>query len=479
MERVCRVLRWPIVVPMLLGVAALLTIGSCAAVEADVRRDVQAVIAASGYESLSIGSISYRTVDVAGPGEAEEDVLAAVEQLRSTREVQYSTIEVASPVADPEDNQAPTAVSEAPIDLRGIVEGGSLTLEGTVPNETMRTSIVDAAVQAFGAASVSSVALDSGDGPGSTETASDADDFITALQVVAPHLLSGEISSRDGALTITGVASTSSAVDAIEVALAQLGAVDVVVQQSALQLGGTVSSGAIEFSGVVPDDAARTAIINAANAAFGEANVSTALEPTTGPPSEQDLGYVEDVVAILQPLAEGLEEGVFDIAGGQLRITGTAASVEGLAALQAGLDALTTLVPSSTVALPPGRDAIQTIERLLEETAITFEPGSEVLTEQGSVVVDQIAEILLEAFTDDPSLELLIAGHTDDQGQADANLVLSLAQASAVRTALIERGLPGGSLTAVGFGQTQPVAPNDSPEGREQNRRIEFTVLEG
>jgi outer membrane protein OmpA-like peptidoglycan-associated protein len=75
-----------------------------------------------------------------------------------------------------------------------------------------------------------------------------------------------------------------------------------------------------------------------------------------------------------------------------------------------------------------------------------------------------------------PGLMLQIEGHTDSVGTDDFNQQLSEHRAGSVRDFLAEQGVPGSSITARGFGKTQPVAANDTPEGRQRNRRVEIIV---
>ncbi len=67
-----------------------------------------------------------------------------------------------------------------------------------------------------------------------------------------------------------------------------------------------------------------------------------------------------------------------------------------------------------------------------------------------------------------------IVGHTDNSGSRALNLNLSQARAETVKSYLAGKGAEPGTLTAIGVGPDQPVAPNDSDEGRSRNRRIEF-----
>ena len=83
-----------------------------------------------------------------------------------------------------------------------------------------------------------------------------------------------------------------------------------------------------------------------------------------------------------------------------------------------------------------------------------------------------------------PNSKIVVYGHTDNlpvgpglqqQGIPD-NLVLSTRRAADVVTYLISQGVPAASISAKGFGDTRPVASNDTPQGRAQNRRIEITI---
>jgi outer membrane protein OmpA-like peptidoglycan-associated protein len=77
-----------------------------------------------------------------------------------------------------------------------------------------------------------------------------------------------------------------------------------------------------------------------------------------------------------------------------------------------------------------------------------------------------------------PSLRLSVEGHTDSVGGDDYNQQLSERRAEAVRDYLVQQGIASETVTASGFGKTAPVASNDTPEGRQQNRRVEL-VLSG
>ena len=103
---------------------------------------------------------------------------------------------------------------------------------------------------------------------------------------------------------------------------------------------------------------------------------------------------------------------------------------------------------------------------------VTFEAGSSDLTNEGAVVVDNVARLLEQS----PGIRIEVHGHTDSDGDESANQVLSQQRAQAVVAALAQRGIDSSRLTAVGFGEAQPIAPNITAEGRATNRRIEFVA---
>jgi len=107
--------------------------------------------------------------------------------------------------------------------------------------------------------------------------------------------------------------------------------------------------------------------------------------------------------------------------------------------------------------------------------AIVFETGKAVIKPESEPVLDQ-----LKAFLElKKQISLVrIEGHTDNVGAAKDNLKLSGDRALAVKNWLINKGIDGKRLISVGFGDTKPVADNSKDEGRAQNRRTEFIIVE-
>lgn len=115
-------------------------------------------------------------------------------------------------------------------------------------------------------------------------------------------------------------------------------------------------------------------------------------------------------------------------------------------------------------------DALEENGRVATQ-GIYFASGSDKVQPESTPTLVEIAEMLKAH----PDLDLLIEGHTDNVGGAAANLSLSDRRAAAVRQILISTyKIDGNRLTTMGFGDTVPVAPNTTPEGRQQNRRVEL-----
>lgn len=89
----------------------------------------------------------------------------------------------------------------------------------------------------------------------------------------------------------------------------------------------------------------------------------------------------------------------------------------------------------------------------------------------------RLLEPVVEIFQRYPDLEVEVAGHTDSIGSADYNQRLSERRAAAVRDYLISRGIAADNLQARGYGEEEPIASNDTEDGRQQNRRVEIRIL--
>ncbi len=127
-------------------------------------------------------------------------------------------------------------------------------------------------------------------------------------------------------------------------------------------------------------------------------------------------------------------------------------------------------------------DSLQQIAQVKEEargTVITlsgqvlFVTGKAELLPAARDALGQVAKALLDNGENQP---ITIEGHTDSRGNEDQNQLLSKQRADTVRDYLIGLGVKQERITTVGYGETRPIATNDTPEGRANNRRVEIVI---
>ncbi|NBX08830.1 MAG: OmpA family protein [Marivivens sp.] len=238
----------------------------------------------------------------------------------------------------------------------------------------------------------------------------------------------------------------------------------------------------LDLSGRVPDDLTNMVIENYARAKFaGDEIVMGTLVDSEGLPA----GWQVRVLAGLDALSN-LSNGTVTIQSDTILITGqtgdeeASANISGLLVEKFGSDATFSVdveyVPQLdlVVETPSSEDCVAQINVVTEDRKITFDPGSATLTTDTLPVMDDIAEILSQCV----DIELEIAGYTDSQGSEEMNARLSQNRAESVVSALRMRRIITSSFTAKGYGEADPIADNDTEEGREANRRIEFHLVQ-
>jgi outer membrane protein OmpA-like peptidoglycan-associated protein len=106
-------------------------------------------------------------------------------------------------------------------------------------------------------------------------------------------------------------------------------------------------------------------------------------------------------------------------------------------------------------------------------SGVSFDTGGHNLTLDARKRLDVVAHALKEY----PERNIAIAGYTDNTGREETNLALSQKRADSVKAYLISQGVPSQRLASEGRGESNPVASNDTPEGKAGNRRVEITML--
>jgi OmpA-OmpF porin, OOP family len=233
----------------------------------------------------------------------------------------------------------------------------------------------------------------------------------------------------------------------------------------------------LTLTGYVPDNNLHTAIVAAATRKFFSEKVVDNLKASLGAPA----GFANAVIPALGALSR-LSTGTLVISDREVKLSGDALFDAALGQLRGNLvkdfpqgwqlKADLTVKPA---AAPVDASVCQQLfSELLAKGTIRFESGRSNLDLDSAGLLDHLTEVALRC----PTTNIEVAGHTDTDGDNAANQVLSEKRAQAVVEYLVKAGLPASRFTAIGYGSIQPVAVNDTEEGKARNRRIEFVVKE-
>jgi outer membrane protein OmpA-like peptidoglycan-associated protein/uncharacterized protein YidB (DUF937 family) len=248
-------------------------------------------------------------------------------------------------------------------------------------------------------------------------------------------------------------------------------------------------NGVVQASGSVRDEDAKTSIVNALNAVFGADKVKSAISID---PSATAASWLGNLRTGLEALKGANVDAIFE--GNKVNVGGAAMddSARGkiIAALSSALGVGITVgaltdKTAEAVAVANNRATtelaslgsgfgVKDLLFALNDSMVNFASDS-------ADVPESMAPFLKTAAADLKQLKtghvLEIAGYTDNTGDAALNLALSQKRAEAVREALIKYGADPDMLVAKGYGEADPVANNDTAEGRLKNRRIEYHVV--
>lgn len=231
----------------------------------------------------------------------------------------------------------------------------------------------------------------------------------------------------------------------------------------------------LTLTGFVPDNNVHAAIAAAAGRKFFNEKIVDNLKASAGAPQ----GFSSVAIQTLGALSR-VSSGSLELSDRNIKLTGDA--LYAVAADQIR-NSLGGELPqgwkaNAEVAVKPVASAVdptvcqQLFFELLAKARIRFESGRATIDQDSIGLLDRLIETALRC----PNANIEVGGHTDTDGEAAANQTLSEKRAQSVADYLVKAGLPTDRLRAVGYGSSQPVAVNDTDEGKAKNRRIDFNV---
>jgi len=252
------------------------------------------------------------------------------------------------------------------------------------------------------------------------------------------------------------------------------------VQGPAEFIGTLSPEGQVQLRGRVADELSRNALYSYSRAKFGSNAIYGAARLDADLPAGWSLRVLAGVEALAE-LNQGsvvVQQNFVDVRG----VTGNPdarANITRLLSEKLGASEDYNIEVTYEKKLDPvasltkSQDCIGLINEVQQDRKISFDPGSSDLDANGLSVVTSIAEIIKTC----EDMKLEISGHTDSQGSEAMNQSLSQARADAVLHALIAQRVLTKGMLAKGFGEVSPIATNETEEGREKNRRIEFNLI--
>ncbi|WGS21361.1 MULTISPECIES: OmpA family protein [unclassified Bradyrhizobium] len=452
---------WPGVIPLVIfwGIAAWT---STATVEADLAARSNAALKETVLDKRRI-SVDGRDVTFAANAFSEDGRLSAVASVEAVPGVRLV-------------NDETRLVAEAkPYVWSAERDVGRVTLGGNAPLPSSKGKLVEAAKAHLGGVEVADQMALARGAPSRFDTAA-----LLLLDQIG-KLKDGKITLTDTKVSLVGMARELGGREAIAEALKNLpegysiAANDIKAPPYVFQAYKDPVALTLTLTGYVPDNTAHAALIAAAGRNFFSEKVVDNLKASLGAPS----GFTAAVVPALGALSR-LSTGTLVVSDREVKLSGDALYDAAAGQIRSGLGkefpqgwqykAEVTVKPPSA---PVDASVCQQLfADILVKGRIRFESGKADIVPDSVGLLDRLIETAMRC----PTTNIEIAGHTDSDGDEAANQALSEKRAQAVVDYLVRAGLPANRFTAVGFGSTQPVASNDTADGKAQNRRIEFVV---
>ena len=295
------------------------------------------------------------------------------------------------------------------------------------------------------------------------------------------RLKDGKVSISDASVSLSGMARELGGREAIAGALRGLPEGFSIAENAVkappyvFQANKDPVANTLTLGGYVPDDKAHAELVAAAKRKFLNEKVVDNLKASVGAPQ----GFQNAATAALGALSR-LSTGSLTLSDREVKIAGDAFYDIAAEQVRGGLtmDLPQGWRTQADISTKPPSAAVDTsvcqqlFSDLLALGRIRFETGKANIDRDSYGLLDRLVETALRC----PSASVEVSGHTDSDGDEAANMALSERRAQAVVDYLMRAGLPGERLKAIGYGETKPVASNDTEEGKAQNRRIEFLV---
>jgi OOP family OmpA-OmpF porin len=350
-----------------------------------------------------------------------------------------------------------------------------VTLGGSAPLPQVKGRLVEAAKAGLGNIEVADQMTLSRGAPPRFDAAA-----LLLLDQIG-KLKDGKITLSDDKVSLSGMARELGGREAIAAALKNLpegfsvAANDIKAPPYVFQAYKDPVASTVTLTGNVPGGNVHADLVAAAGRKFFSEKVVDNLKDSVGAPAS----FAAVVVPALGALSR-LSTGTLVVSDREVKLSGDALYDAAAAQIRAGLGA--SLPPNwqykaEITVKPPAAPVDNTVCQqlfadLLAKARIRFESGKADLSPDSLGLLDRLTETALRC----PTANIEIAGHTDADGDATQNQTLSEKRAQAVADYLVRGGLPANRFTAAGYGSAQPIAGNDTDEGKAQNRRIDFVV---
>jgi OOP family OmpA-OmpF porin len=350
-----------------------------------------------------------------------------------------------------------------------------VTLGGDAPLPASKAKLVEAAHAALGGIEVADQMNLARGAPARFDEAA-----LLLIDQIG-KLKDGKIALSDTRVTLSGMARELGGREAIAAALTGLpegftvAANDIEAPPYIFQAYKDPVALTLTLSGYVPDNNVHAALVTAAGRRFFDEKVVDNLKASVGAPQ----GFASAVVPALGALSR-LSTGTLVVSDREVKLSGDALYDAAAPQIRADLpkDLPQGFQVKADISVRPASAPVdatvcqQLFTDLLGKGKIHFSAGRASIDPDSAGLLDRLIETALRC----PTANIEVAGHTDSDGEDAANQALSEKRAQAVADYLVKAGLPANRFTAVGYGSAQPIASNDTEDGKAQNRRIEFTV---